>query len=94
MDTLSLVRLRALQFLFVVCSIVMIYTLVPAPSNKAYVNINTKYYYPLLTKSFLSGQLSLPIKPSAGILKLANPYDPEQNKYYRVMFDASLYKGK
>lgn len=54
---------------------------------------NPSHYYQSLTKGFLSGQLSMSVKPSQQLLKLKDPYDPIQNKKYRL-HDASLYKEK
>jgi hypothetical protein len=51
--------------------------------------------YNLLTDSFLHGHTYLPTRPPAGLLALANPYDPIANQPYRVpgVGDMSLYKG-
>lgn len=45
------------------------------------------------TEGLASGQASLPIKPDPRLLKLPNPYDPDENQGYRVL-DASLFEGK
>lgn len=51
------------------------------------------HYYPLLADGFLAGQLSLPVEPKPELLRLPDPYDPDQNQPYR-MHDLSLYHGK
>ena len=51
--------------------------------------------YNLLTTGFLHGHTYLPIRPPAGLLQLANPYDPAQNAPYNAAFhDFSLYNGR
>ncbi|HLB42902.1 MAG TPA: hypothetical protein VJN02_08665 [Gammaproteobacteria bacterium] len=50
-------------------------------------------HYQYLTAGFLSGHLSLPVSPTPQLLKLKDPYNPEQNKMLRL-HDASLYNGK
>jgi hypothetical protein len=50
--------------------------------------------YNLLTDSFLHGHTYLPIRPPAGLLALANPYNPTANAPYQGgLHDLSLYKG-
>ena len=50
-------------------------------------------YYHLLGEALLAGQLHLEVAPSAELLALADPYDPDQNSRYRL-HDASLYQGR
>ena len=50
-------------------------------------------HYQYLTSAFLSGQFNLPLSPSPQLLKLKDPYDPKQNKFFRL-HDATLYNGK
>jgi hypothetical protein len=51
--------------------------------------------YNRLTDGFLHGHTYVPTRPPAGLLALANPYDPIANQPYRVwgVGDMSLYKG-
>jgi hypothetical protein len=50
--------------------------------------------YNELTTAFLHGHTYLPITPPAGLLHLANPYDPAQNAPYNGIYhDLSLYHG-
>lgn len=50
--------------------------------------------YNELTTGFLHGHTYLPITPPAGLLHLANPYDPVQNAPYNSAYhDLSLWKG-
>jgi hypothetical protein len=51
------------------------------------------YYYAMMSRAFLAGQLDLLIKPSPELLALPDPYDPDQNQRYRL-HDAILFKGK
>lgn len=50
-------------------------------------------HYQFLTQGFLSGHLDILVKPAAELLKLPNPYDPEQNLKFRLS-DVSLYNNK
>lgn len=50
-------------------------------------------YYNLLADNLLKLNVEMPIKPSADLLALSNPYDPALNKDFR-MHDLSLYKEK
>ncbi len=50
-------------------------------------------YYNLLADTFLAGRLSLLVKPKPELLALPDPYDPAQNKNWKL-HDASLYKGR
>lgn len=50
-------------------------------------------HYSYLTQGFLAGQLSLSILPNKRVLNSKDPYDPAQNKRFKL-HDASLYKGK
>ena len=47
-------------------------------------------FYDLLAESFLAGHLYLPIRPSAELLALPNPWDPKQNQGYGL-HDMALY---
>jgi hypothetical protein len=50
--------------------------------------------YNELTTAFLHGHTYLPIKPPAGLLHLADPYNPVQNAPYNAAYhDLSLWKG-
>lgn len=52
-------------------------------------------YYNLLVQGFSEGHLYLKLDPPAGLIRLANPYDPVANApYLRVLNDLSFYKGK
>jgi hypothetical protein len=46
----------------------------------------------MLANGFLSGHLYLPLKPTAELLALPNPYDSKANEKWRL-HDASLYRG-
>ena len=50
-------------------------------------------YYNLLARGFRSGHLSLLKEVPPGVLKLKDPYDPQQNAPFG-MHDVSYYKGK
>ncbi len=50
-------------------------------------------YYNLLADAYLAGQLSLLVEPPKELLALSDPYDPKQNKPYRL-HDATLFNGK
>lgn len=57
--------------------------------------------YNLQTEALRRGQANLPVSTPAGLLQLADPYDPVQNASYRVpsgtgfaVHDLSLYQGK
>src|ERR1700733_1431459 len=47
-------------------------------------------YYDLLGRAFIGGHLRLPIEPRPELLALADPWDPQLNKPYRVL-DLALY---
>jgi len=49
--------------------------------------------YTLLADAFYHRQTYLRLEPAPELLALQDPYDPEQNRPYRL-HDASLYKGK
>jgi hypothetical protein len=51
------------------------------------------HHYQYLVDGFLAGHASLSVQPAPELLKLKDPYDPEQNGPWRL-WDASLYKGK
>ncbi len=52
-------------------------------------------YYNQLMRGFLSGHLNINVEVPPGFQKLANPYDPTQNRKYRAPIrDTSYYKGK
>jgi hypothetical protein len=50
--------------------------------------------YALLARSFLQGKTALLTEPRPELLSLPDPYDPEANSKYRLLHDASLYKGR
>jgi hypothetical protein len=50
-------------------------------------------YYNLLIDGWRSGHLDLPLKPDSRLMALADPYDPKQNRDYRLA-DASYYRGR
>jgi hypothetical protein len=54
---------------------------------------DSPFYYALMAKSFLAGQLNLLIDPSPELLALPDPYDSVQNQRYRL-HDAILFNGK
>ncbi len=60
--------------------------------QQAKLQYGTHELYALLARSFLQGKTTLPVEPRPELLALADPYDPEANRYYRLN-DASLYKG-
>jgi hypothetical protein len=47
-------------------------------------------YYDILGRAFIGGHLQLPIEPRPELLALADPWDPQFNKPYRVL-DLALY---
>jgi len=54
--------------------------------------INSRFY-PMLADAFRKGQLHLEIEPSAELLNLENPYDPQQYLSVNTLHDASLFEG-
>jgi TPR repeat len=65
------------------------------------VTASVRQPYNLQTEAFRRGQASLPVSPPAGLLQLADPYDPVQNASYRApsgnafaVHDLSLYRAK
>jgi hypothetical protein len=54
---------------------------------------DSTFYYPLIAKSFLAGQLNLVIDPEPQLLALPDPYDAVQNRPYRL-HDAILFNKK
>jgi hypothetical protein len=54
---------------------------------------NAWHHYEYLTEGFLHGHTYLSVDPDPRLLALPDPYNPEQNKPYRL-WDASLYDGK
>ena len=52
------------------------------------------YYYDNLARSFLNGNLYLPIEPDPKLLELPNPYDPIARAGIDSPTDISLYKGR
>jgi hypothetical protein len=50
-------------------------------------------YYDLLADAFLHGRTALPLRPDPQLLALADPYDPDQNREYRL-HDALLYRDR
>jgi hypothetical protein len=50
-------------------------------------------YYDLLADAFLHGRTALPLRPDPRLFSLSDPYDPEQNREYRL-HDALLYRGR
>lgn len=51
-------------------------------------------YYNLLVDGFLQGKLSLGADPSPELLRVADPYDPEQRPPGVALHDATLYRGQ
>ncbi|HTX64650.1 MAG TPA: hypothetical protein VMD31_02690, partial [Opitutaceae bacterium] len=49
-------------------------------------------FYPMLTDAFRHGRLHLAIEPDPALARLADPYDPEQNRPYQVN-DLSYFRG-
>ena len=66
------------------------------PKNlRDYHKLGTANGYTLLAKAFILGQTHLPITPPNGLLKLNDPYNPNENKQYILdSYDLSLYNGK
>src|SRR3954463_12938507 len=55
--------------------------------------------YNRLAEAFQRGHLALSVRPDPGLLRLSDPYDPDQNGYYllpdpRYVHDLSLYHGR
>ena len=50
-------------------------------------------YYAALAANLLHGRTTLPVRPRPELLRLEDPYDPQENHLYRSQ-DASLYKGR
>src|SRR4051812_1162349 len=57
-------------------------------------NQNESDYYNLLSRGFLSGHLSLKVKPDPALLKLADPYDLAQREGVPALHDVSLYHNR
>jgi hypothetical protein len=55
--------------------------------------INSRYY-PMLADAFRNGKLYLNVEPSAELLNLENPYDPQQYSTVTSLHDASLFEGR
>lgn len=56
-------------------------------------------YYPLIVEGWLQGRLDLPMAPPAGLLDLADPYDPVANEAFRLagaegLHDLTLHEGR
>ena len=81
---------RLMVILFVISSYV--YFLQPGISNSNFIRAPSSHYL-YLTEGFLSGHLSLSLKPPTALLNLPDPYNPVQNAAYRL-HDASLYQDK
>ena len=54
----------------------------------------TTEHYNLLAAGFLHGQTHLLIEPDPALLELDDPYDVDARSNIRVLWDATLYKGK
>ena len=54
---------------------------------------NAWHHYEYMAEGFLHGHTYLSVDPDPGLLRLADPYDPDANKPYRL-WDASLYRGR
>lgn len=51
-------------------------------------------YYNLLIDGYLAGQLNMKVEVPEALLKLSDPYDPQQRPVGLGLHDASFYKGK
>ena len=49
------------------------------------------YYYELLARGFLAGQLAILADPHPALLEHPNPFDPSLMRFW--LWDASLYQG-
>ncbi len=87
------IKYRRITLLIIVVILFYIFFTVPSTLSAPPFNFHTESYYSLLSKGFLSGQLSLTLLPSEKLLALPNPYDPVENSGLRL-HDASLYHGK
>ena len=78
--------------------VVSFYAWTIAPSRTDWGNVDPRgAYYNLLVDGFRAGRLSLALDPPAGLLALADPYDPKANAIYRNrehLHDTSLYQGR
>jgi hypothetical protein len=61
-------------------------------ANNGFSNFGDLDYYRLLVRGWMKGHLYLDKAPSAELLALADPYDPEQNGPHRLG-DATYFKG-
>ncbi|MBA2657001.1 MAG: hypothetical protein H0U70_08470 [Tatlockia sp.] len=71
--------------------VILVYAFYPA--FHLTVNATPQALYQYLTQSLLAGHLDIGILPSIELLQLPDPYDPLQNRPFR-MHDASLFQGK
>lgn len=89
---MSLVRSGRLAPAIMFAAIAGVYLFFATGGHGSFSEVDSDYYT-LLGDAFLSGQLHLNAQPSAGLLALENPYDPDVNGPHRL-HDASLYQGR
>lgn len=87
-------RQRRLMVLGACVAVIWIYAWIVRPALSQLNNATAKEeYYNRQIDGFRAGQLAMNGEPDPGLARLENPYDPEQNRPYRL-HDASYYKGK
>jgi hypothetical protein len=78
--------------IFIVLLILLVYVWIVTGGTWRHVPATTARYSDLAA-GFLYGRLSLAVQPSAALLALPNPYDPDANAPYREL-DLSLFNGR
>lgn len=79
--------------IFVVLAITAFYAWTTTSSHTIAWGARQTDYFNQLSEGILSGHLYIPQQPSKELLALKDPLDPVANRPYRVLHDASLYKG-
>jgi len=81
---------RAVTLLTVVAVAILYLLVARSVAGRFIWGENLGGFYDLLGRGFLSGHLYLPVEPAPELLRLADPWNPDQNKPYRL-HDAILY---
>jgi len=75
----------------IVVAVAILYLWCSRSANGRFIwNTDLGGYYDLLGRGFVNGHLYLPVQPARELLQLADPWDPDQNRPYRL-HDAVLY---
>ena len=87
------VRLRAVVWLSVLASAVLILWVADGIAGLERQPGYPGHYYQYLTEGFVRGHTYMAIAPARELAGLPDPYDPAQNRLYRLS-DASYYQGR